>query len=453
MNDSTASKSIKKSIIVQGNDSLDELNFKIRMALEASETLVVVDNSQREDIWNLIDNYLSKNKMRITAAKLHRKYSIRKINELLSHLLGSENIHSNGKIKMEKLEKKQGPYFKLGEKISIVIFNFNYGRYLEECFTSVLQQDYQNYEIIFSDNSSTDESWNIAEKFRKAAPHRISIIRNNCNMGPSFNAKSCLILMNGKLHIQLCSDDYLLPNCLALCSKVFSEKPQIGYLIYNRKVRLEDGTLIDEAPFYNQSVEIQGVEQAAVYMMASVNPSISQVCYRNDTFCNVSDEGSLPLFRWWATRIIDFRIALNYNVGYVHQSFVVTNRHKENDSNLIRDNLLDIIGPYILNEYFLDLAKKHTPIQERRIMAQKKLAKLSLRYANWALFYNEVLLSERYLYLSAAIDPSIKKSQEFVDIERHLKMNIREKKQDISVTSLTRTISYDPPPGSKPIFG
>ena len=110
------------------------------------------------------------------------------------------------------------------------------------------------------------------------------------------------------------------------------------------------------------------------------------------------------------------------------------------------------MGPYVLNEYFLDIAKNHAPIQEKKIAAQKKLANLSLRYAEWAFLKNDLLLAERYLYLSIAIDPRLKKSQEYMKIEKLLEMNYLEKKQNASVASLTRTVSYDPPNGSKPIF-
>ena len=55
--------------------------------------------------------------------------------------------------------------------VSIVIPNYNYGQYLRECFDSILAQTYTNYEVIFRDNASTDDSFQIAMeyyyKFRK----------------------------------------------------------------------------------------------------------------------------------------------------------------------------------------------------------------------------------------------------------------------------------------------
>lgn len=49
-------------------------------------------------------------------------------------------------------------------KIGIIIPNCNYGDCLEKCLTSILNQTYQNFEIIFVDDCSTDNSVKIAEE-------------------------------------------------------------------------------------------------------------------------------------------------------------------------------------------------------------------------------------------------------------------------------------------------
>ena len=48
---------------------------------------------------------------------------------------------------------------------SILISNFNKSKYIERCLNSILSQSYKNFEIIFSDNESTDNSLEIASKF------------------------------------------------------------------------------------------------------------------------------------------------------------------------------------------------------------------------------------------------------------------------------------------------
>ncbi|MBR5227524.1 MAG: glycosyltransferase family 2 protein [Clostridia bacterium] len=51
--------------------------------------------------------------------------------------------------------------------ISIVIPNYSYAEWLPKCLGSILKQTYKNYEIIFVDDVSTDNSIEIANKYKK----------------------------------------------------------------------------------------------------------------------------------------------------------------------------------------------------------------------------------------------------------------------------------------------
>ena len=67
---------------------------------------------------------------------------------------------------------------KVNYKIGIIIPNYNYEHTIEKCLTSILNQTYKNYEIIFIDDCSTDDSVKIARKIAtKDFPNgRIKII-------------------------------------------------------------------------------------------------------------------------------------------------------------------------------------------------------------------------------------------------------------------------------------
>ena len=49
--------------------------------------------------------------------------------------------------------------------VSVVINCFNGEKYLEECLSSIINQTYDNWEVIFWDNQSRDNSKKIFEKF------------------------------------------------------------------------------------------------------------------------------------------------------------------------------------------------------------------------------------------------------------------------------------------------
>ena len=50
--------------------------------------------------------------------------------------------------------------------VSIITPSYNSGKYLDAYFTSILEQDYQNYEIIFINDGSTDNTDSIIKKYK-----------------------------------------------------------------------------------------------------------------------------------------------------------------------------------------------------------------------------------------------------------------------------------------------
>lgn len=61
-------------------------------------------------------------------------------------------------------------------KLGIIIPNCNYADCLEKCFNSILNQTYQNFEIIFIDDVSTDNSLEIATRFKERYKDKFKIV-------------------------------------------------------------------------------------------------------------------------------------------------------------------------------------------------------------------------------------------------------------------------------------
>ena len=51
------------------------------------------------------------------------------------------------------------------KKISVIVNCYNGEKYLENCLTSILNQNFKHFEIIFFDNASTDNTKNVVKKF------------------------------------------------------------------------------------------------------------------------------------------------------------------------------------------------------------------------------------------------------------------------------------------------
>lgn len=71
------------------------------------------------------------------------------------------------------------------ELVSIVIVNHNGRRWLRSCLESIFRQTYDNFELIFIDNASTDDSLNFIKKYDQKV--RVVIHKTNVGFGEANN--------------------------------------------------------------------------------------------------------------------------------------------------------------------------------------------------------------------------------------------------------------------------
>ncbi|MFZ2448631.1 MAG: glycosyltransferase family 2 protein [Syntrophobacteraceae bacterium] len=341
--------------------------------------------------------------------------------------------------------------------VSITVHNYNYGHYLRECLDSVFAQTYANIEVCFSDNASTDDSWDIALEYSRRYPGMMYITRNRKNFGSSANFANCLVNVRGKYLIELCSDDALAPELVEKCVNALESHPKAGFAMVHRVIIDENGRRTEEPPFYNQTCLIPGPEQAAVYMMASVNPSISQIMYKKDMTNGKAAAGGIA-GGWYGTRIMDFNMCCEYPIVYIKEPLLLNRVHSQNESLRVAENLMEVIGPYVLQHQFAEFAGPYnlTKVIDRLPPSLEKLGKLCLRYSMRSLCTNNERLALRYFHLGVAIMPDITSDETFKLIGEYWATDAAGKSKIVaslqSIDNLgTRSVSYEPPPGSTPI--
>ncbi len=113
----------------------------------------------------------------------------------------------------------QNPHF------SILIANYNNGKYLEEALQSVFQQTCTDWEIVLVDDCSTDGL--SAEIYAKYANDgRVKIYHNDKNMGCGYTKRRCAELATGQWCVYLDPDDTLRNDTLAIMVDHISQYPQ-----------------------------------------------------------------------------------------------------------------------------------------------------------------------------------------------------------------------------------
>ena len=96
--------------------------------------------------------------------------------------------------------------------ISIIIPVYNTEKYLSECINSILNQTYENFELLLIDDGSTDESLKICNDF-KEKDGRVKVFHHE-NHGVSYTRNRGITLSKGDYIAFIDADDYILPQYL-----------------------------------------------------------------------------------------------------------------------------------------------------------------------------------------------------------------------------------------------
>lgn len=116
-------------------------------------------------------------------------------------------------------------------KFSVLIPVFNVEKYLKTCIISVLNQTYEDFEIIIIDDGSTDRSGIICDEFGKMYPTKINVIHKK-NEGLLAARRDGFSLATGDYCICLDSDDFLEINALEELSKII-DNTEPDFIIYD----------------------------------------------------------------------------------------------------------------------------------------------------------------------------------------------------------------------------
>ena len=127
--------------------------------------------------------------------------------------------------------------------VSVGLFVYNGERFIEEALISILSQTFTDFELIISDNASTDRTGKIAEAYAKR-DNRIRYYRSEKNMGAGWNAQRVYELATGKYFKWAAVDDLLEPDLLRRCVEILERDP--GCMVAHARTKEvdENGTLI-----------------------------------------------------------------------------------------------------------------------------------------------------------------------------------------------------------------
>lgn len=223
------------------------------------------------------------------------------------------------------------------ELVSIAIPVYNGGEFLKETILNLLEQTYENIEIILVDDCSTDNTREIIEKIAKA-DQRIKYFFNEENLTLNKNLKKAINYCQGE-YIAICGQDDLY------------EKNKIEILLNYLKKTQKDGVYAKVVPFYVKNDKKYYIEQDATSFVDLLTKNKEEIleaiyCIKEGVYLPMSQSAlwkasvlkDLNYIRQkvdlddWPILVKSFEL---YNIGFLNQNVAYWRQHeKANHNNL-----------------------------------------------------------------------------------------------------------------------
>lgn len=136
-------------------------------------------------------------------------------------------------------------------RVSIGLAVYNGEKYLEQAVDSILAQTFTDFELIISDNASTDRTEEICKKYL-AKDKRIRYYRNEKNIGGANNENRTFILSRGEYFRWAAHDDMCAPELITKCVEILDQNPAV-VLCYSMITEIND-----EGDFIRTISQIKG---------------------------------------------------------------------------------------------------------------------------------------------------------------------------------------------------
>jgi glycosyltransferase involved in cell wall biosynthesis len=135
----------------------------------------------------------------------------------------------------------------IAPKVSVGLPVYNGANFIRESIQSILQQDFRDFELIITDNASTDATEAICREIAEGDP-RVRYYRNEANIGAAGNYNKVVELARGEYFKWAAHDDECHPAMLRRCVEILDQAPSSVVMVYPLAELIDENGKRLEAP-------------------------------------------------------------------------------------------------------------------------------------------------------------------------------------------------------------
>jgi len=176
-------------------------------------------------------------------------------------------------------------------KVSVIVPNYNHGCYLQQRINSILDQTYQDFEIIIMDDCSPDDSSEVIAAYANH-PKVSNIVLNKTNSGSTFKQwQKGINLAKGDYIWIAESDDWCEPTLLATLMDGLLADSKVG-LAFCQSYYYYEPNRIKEITYYPHYAKTENGEQfVQKYMLEGNNVvNASMAVWKKDLYTKVDSQ-------------------------------------------------------------------------------------------------------------------------------------------------------------------
>lgn len=293
--------------------------------------------------------------------------------------------------------------------VSVIIPNYCHARFLDQRIQSVLNQTYQEFEVIILDDCSPDEgaSRKVIEKYRNN-PHVSQIVYNEVNSGSPYKQwEKGTNLAKGELIWIAESDDYADEHFLEVLVPQFEEHEDVSVAFCRSILFNEHGVIGPAGRKYIQEGVIDGKQFIHDYMHSGTGiVNASSAIFTKEAFMNISrDYASL---KGAGDRLFWILLAEKGDVAFVEKPYNYFRAHPNNTTKKFNTNgvnqkedklIFDYISKkgYIAKDEIPAIVREYVRIHIFEMINDKKLKKELYKIWNFSLWAQLKMCSEYWL--------------------------------------------------------
>lgn len=273
-------------------------------------------------------------------------------------------------------------------KVSVLMCAYNAAPYINKAIESIIAQTYGNWELLISNDASTDNTQAIIEKY--LADSRIKLFNQPKNLGYLDNKNWLFKQAEGTLITQLDADDTCCSERLAKQVQVFIDNPSVMICATNHKLIDPADNLLQPPTLHNHDLIIKEIQLEYPFWYSSLmfrKEVIEEFGLFSSYFSGIAGDD-----QYWA-----FKVNQRYPIYFLKDILYHYRIHPESYTNVL-DNERKLITPDILAELFRQIKETGTDYLEMGMV--EKMHQFEQR-----LYSDKKLMAEKYrLWAAKAVD-------------------------------------------------